>query len=83
MADTKSKHPPEASAGRAEQTRRLVALGALALIVLFAVMNTQEVTINWIVFTTDTPLIVAIAAWTLVGAILGAAVAHSRRKRRA
>lgn len=52
------------------------ALGALA--VLFAVLNLDEVQVNWIVGKLDTPLIVVIAVSVLVGAAIGLFLAHRR-----
>jgi uncharacterized integral membrane protein len=58
---------------------RLVAVAAIsALGALFAVLNLDEVEVNWIVGTFDTPLIVVIAAATLVGALLGVVVTRRR-----
>ena len=45
------------------------ALGAL--VVLFAVLNLDEVQVNWIVATWDTPLIVVILLSLLVGTAIG------------
>jgi uncharacterized integral membrane protein len=48
------------------------------LAVLFAVLNLDEVEVNWIVGTFDTPLIVVIAVSILVGAGLGYVAARRR-----
>jgi uncharacterized integral membrane protein len=45
---------------------------------VFAVLNLDEVEVNWIVGTFDTPLIVVIAVSILVGAALGYVAAHRR-----
>lgn len=51
---------------------RLAALVALAgLAVLFAVLNLDEVEVNWIVASWSTPLIVVIAVCLLIGAAIG------------
>lgn len=62
---------PPATRGRRERLRLIgsFALGALA--VLFAVLNLDDVGVNWIVGTWNTPLIVVIALSLLVGALLG------------
>jgi uncharacterized integral membrane protein len=93
MARTATQTPPCDASGEPkrpvrspeEQTRaRLLIAGvAIAVIALFAAMNTQQVTIHWIVTTTHFPLIVAIVAWTLVGAIAGSAIGRLRRRRAA
>jgi uncharacterized integral membrane protein len=53
-----------------------VVLGVL--IVLFAAVNSQTVTIHWIVTTTQTPMIVVIAGCGLVGFAVGYLFARRR-----
>jgi uncharacterized integral membrane protein len=48
------------------------------LIVLFAAVNSQTVTIHWIVTTTQTPMIVVIAGCGLVGFAVGYLFARRR-----
>ena len=64
---------------RRQQARVIggVALGGLG--VAFAVVNLDEVEVNWIVGTWDTPLIIVIAISILVGAALGYVAARRRR----
>ena len=52
--------------------------GVSALAALFAVLNLDEVEVNWIVGTFDTPLIVVIAVSILLGAALGYVAARRR-----
>jgi uncharacterized integral membrane protein len=79
-ADRLAPASGEAPAGRGRRERlRLIgsfALGALA--VLFAVLNLDDVQVNWIVGTWDTPLIVVIALSLLVGALIGWVVSRRR-----
>jgi uncharacterized integral membrane protein len=56
-----------------------VVLGVL--IVLFAAVNSQTVTIHWIVTTTQTPMIVVIAGCGLVGFVVGWLFARRRASR--
>jgi uncharacterized integral membrane protein len=63
---------------RKERARVVVVAGVSALAALFAVLNLDEVEVNWIVGTFDTPLIVVIAVSILVGAALGYAAARRR-----
>lgn len=56
-----------------------VVLGVL--IVLFAAVNSQTVTIHWIVTTTQTPMIVVIAGCGLVGFAVGYLFARRRASR--
>ena len=67
---------PERS--RKERARVVVVAGVSALAALFAVLNLDEVEVNWIVGTFDTPLIVVIAVSILVGAALGYVAARRR-----
>jgi uncharacterized integral membrane protein len=67
---------PERS--RKERARLVVVAGVSALAALFAVLNLDEVEVNWIVGTFDTPLIVVIAVSILVGAALGYVAARRR-----
>ena len=50
------------------------------LVVLFAVLNLDEVDVNWIVATWSTPLIVVIVVSLLTGAALGWTVARRRAR---
>jgi uncharacterized integral membrane protein len=74
---------PARTPGREPERRqraRLVASVALAgLGVVFAVLNLDEVEVNWIVGTWDTPLIIVIAISVLVGAALGYVAARRRK----
>jgi uncharacterized integral membrane protein len=61
------------------ESARLVAVATVsALVALFAVLNLDEVEVNWIIGTFDTPLIVVIAVSVLVGAALGYVAARRR-----
>ena len=62
-----------------KESARLVAVAAVsAVVALFAVLNLDEVEVNWIIGTFDTPLIVVIAVSVLVGAALGYVAARRR-----
>lgn len=56
---------------RAERRRLAAAFALGALVVLFAVLNLEDVQVNWIVATWDTPLIVVILLSLLVGTTIG------------
>lgn len=68
--------PPGRS--RKESARLVVAAGLCALAALFAVLNFNEVEVNWIIGTWNTPLIVVIALSIVVGAGLGYLVGRRR-----
>ena len=54
-----------------------------ALVVLFAAVNSQTVTIHWIVTTTQTPMIVVIVVCGVVGFAVGWLLARRGAKRKA
>ncbi len=70
----------EATSGRSRKdSGRLVLVAAVsALVALFAVLNLDEVEVNWIIGTFSTPLIVVIAVSVLLGAALGYLAARRR-----
>jgi uncharacterized integral membrane protein len=79
MSDLPAKTPGRAPERTRRQQARLVAVLALTgLGVVFAVLNLDEVSVNWIVGTWDTPLIIVIAISVLVGAALGFLAARRR-----
>jgi uncharacterized integral membrane protein len=73
--------PPSATT-RKVSPRTITAAVLGGLIVLFAALNSQSVTIHWLVTTTQTPLIVVIASCGLVGFAVGWLVAHRAAGRR-
>jgi uncharacterized integral membrane protein len=64
--------------GRREQARTVAAVGLGGLAAAFAVLNVEEVEVNWILGTWSTPLIIVIAVSLLIGAALGFFVARRR-----
>jgi uncharacterized integral membrane protein len=64
--------------GRREQARTIVALGLGGLAAAFAVLNVDEVDVNWILGTWSTPLIIVIALSIVTGAALGFLVGRRR-----
>ena len=56
---------------RAEQARLAVAFTLGALVVLFAVLNLSWVQVNWIFWTSITPLIVVIVVCLVLGMAIG------------
>jgi uncharacterized integral membrane protein len=67
--------------GRREQVRTIAAFGLGGLGALFALLNVDEVEVNWILGTWSTPLIIVIALSFLVGAAVGFLVARRREGR--
>jgi uncharacterized integral membrane protein len=67
---------------RNKPTPKMITAVVLAvLIALFAVVNSQTVTIHWIVTTSQTPLIVVIAGCGFVGFVVGWTFARRRASR--
>ena len=63
---------PEERSIRARQTIRiLVWVAAVAALIVFAAVNTQEVAVDWLFDETDLQLWVVIAGSALVGAVIG------------
>jgi uncharacterized integral membrane protein len=60
------------------ERRQVAALGLAAIGGVFAVANLDEVKVNWILGTWETPLIVVIALSMVVGAGLGYLVSRRR-----
>jgi uncharacterized integral membrane protein len=78
-----SEEPARRRRGTPERSRRerarmilLASLGALAAI--FAALNLDQVEVNWIIGTWETPLIVVVALSIVIGALLGLLVARRR-----
>jgi uncharacterized integral membrane protein len=65
---------------RVGQTVRVVIwLVVLAAVVIFAAVNTDEVSVDWVFDQTDAPLWLVIAASAVAGAVIGAAAVPRRR----
>ena len=60
------------------EKRQIAGLVLAALGAAFAALNVDEVDVNWILGTWETPLIIVIALSMLVGAALGFLVARRR-----
>jgi uncharacterized integral membrane protein len=75
---------PEPTPKRRDLTSKTVAALAVAiLLIAFGLSNRDEVPIDWLVGTTDTPLIVVIVVSAVLGAVIGGlAVRRGSRKAR-
>ena len=83
--DQQSEHRPARSGRRrprasAELVRLLLVAVVVGLTVAFVILNTQQVSVDWVVTTTKTPLIVVILISLAVGAIFVAAALGVRRR---
>ena len=72
----------EREGGSARDNSRLLAVAILVgLVGVFAFLNLDEVEVNWIFGSGDTPLILVIAVSLLSGFALGSLMARRRAKR--
>jgi uncharacterized integral membrane protein len=74
---------PTPTSQRKLAPRTIIAAAAGGLIVLFALVNSQTVTIHWVVTTTQTPLIVVIAVCGVLGFATGWLMARRSAQRKA
>jgi uncharacterized integral membrane protein len=61
------------------EKRQIAGLALAAVGIVFAVVNFDQVKVNWILGTWKTPLIVVIALSIVIGAGLGLLIARGRR----
>lgn len=69
MADGSS--PSRQDRSKTELARLLAALTAGGLLAAFAVLNTDQVEVNWVFGTFETPLIVVILVCLAIGILIG------------
>ena len=85
MSDDQTDKPTtRAKRGKAETTRIAVALVLGGLLAVFALLNTNQVEVNWMLGTAETPLIIVIVVCLLLGFAAGYGLAHkgARARRR-
>jgi uncharacterized integral membrane protein len=61
------------------EKRQIAGLALAAVGIVFAVVNLDQVKVNWLLGTWRTPLIVVIALSIVIGAGLGLLIARGRR----
>jgi uncharacterized integral membrane protein len=72
----------ERTPAQRRERARLIALGIVgALIVVFAVVNLNDVKVHWVLATGQTPLIIVIVVAFLLGMLADRLVIRARRKR--
>jgi uncharacterized integral membrane protein len=73
-------HRPRGTPKRSRrESARMILLASLSAIAgIFAVLNLDQVEVNWIIGTWKTPLIVVVALSIVIGAVLGLLVARRR-----
>lgn len=67
---------------RRERVCLIAAIVITALVVVFAVLNVDDVKVHWIVTTAQTPLIVVIVVSLLLGVVLDRLLVIRARRRR-
>jgi uncharacterized integral membrane protein len=63
------------------KSKTIAAVAVAILLIAFGLSNRNDVAINWLVGTTDTPLIIVIVVSAALGAILGGAAVRGRSRR--
>ena len=63
------------------KSKTIAAVAVAILLIAFGLSNRNDVAINWLVGTTDTPLIIVIVVSAALGGIIGAAAVRGRLKR--
>ena len=74
---TKERTPKE----RAYLSKTIAAVAVAILLIAFGLSNRNEVKIDWLVTTTQTPLIIVIIVSAVLGAILGALAVRGRSRK--
>jgi uncharacterized integral membrane protein len=73
--------PDPAPKERDLKYKTIAAVAVAMLLLAFGLSNRNDVGINWLVGTTDTPLIIVIVVSAALGAILGGAAVRGRSRR--
>ena len=73
--------PDPAPKKRDVKSKTIAALAVAVLLIAFGLSNRNDVPIDWLIGTTDTPLIIVIVVSAALGAIIGAAAVRGRSKR--
>ena len=63
------------------KSKTIAALAVAVLLIAFGLSNRNDVPIDWLVGTTDTPLIIVVLVSALLGAVIGGAAVRGRSKR--
>jgi uncharacterized integral membrane protein len=82
MADPSPTTRSDQSPDKRERVRAVLVGIAVVFGLAFALLNTQSVTIHWIVTSTTSPLIVAMIVMALLGFVAGFATSQVRSRRR-
>ena len=83
MAEHPQTAAPKEPRSKRESTRLVAVVVLTALASIFAVLNLDEVKVNWIVTTSRTPLIIVIVVALLAGIALDRLAIHLGRRRKA
>jgi uncharacterized integral membrane protein len=80
-ASTARARSRQAELERRERRKRFIAIGLAVLITAFALLNLDDVRVHWLLFTSQTPLIIVIALALLVGMALDRLIIKRRSRR--
>jgi uncharacterized integral membrane protein len=79
MSEEPARRPRGTPKRSRRESARMILLASLsAIAAIFAVLNLDQVEVNWIIGTWKTPLIVVVALSIVIGALLGLLVARRR-----
>jgi len=81
-ASPQSPQPESARRSRRQQTRTVAVLILAVAITLFAVLNVNEVKVDWVVGSGHAPLIIVIVISLLIGVVIGHFAERRAAKRR-
>lgn len=70
--------PPQVRKERAIASKTVAAVAVAILLIAFGVANSDEVKVNWLIFSTRTSLILVIGVSALLGALIGGLVVRRR-----
>jgi uncharacterized integral membrane protein len=73
--------PSGESPGKRERARQITLIALAVLALVFALLNSREVKVNFILTTTRAPLIVVVAACVAVGLAIGSIAARRQSDR--
>ncbi len=59
---------------------RIITIALIAIVVIFALLNSQSVQVHWLIGTTSTPLFIVVILFTAIGLAIGYFL--GRRERR-
>jgi len=82
MSEEHGRGEREVVKERAIASKTIAAVSVATLLIAWALSNTEDVRIDWLVFSTETSLILVIVVSALLGALLGGLAVRRRGRPR-